>query len=36
MVRALYSNICGLHVNLDELAVAGSDYDVLSFAEDRR
>ena len=27
-VRVLYSNMCGLHDNLDELAVAGSDYDV--------
>ena len=26
-VRVLYSNIRGLHANLDELAVAGSDYD---------
>ena len=28
-VRVLYSNIRGLHANLDELAVPGSDYDVL-------
>ena len=27
-VRVLYSNIRGLRANLDELAVAGSDYDV--------
>ena len=27
-IRVLYSNIRGLHVNLDELAVAVSDYDV--------
>ena len=27
-VRVLYSNILGLHANLDELAVAISDYDV--------
>ena len=25
-VQVLYSNISGLHANLDELAVAGSDY----------
>ena len=31
-VRVFYSNICGLHANLDELAVAGSD-DVLVCAE---
>ena len=28
-VRVMYSNIRGLHANLDELAMAGSDYDVL-------
>ena len=28
-VRVLYFNIHGLHANLDELAVAGSDYDAL-------
>ena len=28
-VLVLYSNIRGLHANLDELAVAESDYDVL-------
>ena len=28
-VRVLNSNIRGLHANLDELAVAGLDYDVL-------
>ena len=33
MVRVLCSNIRGLHVNLDELAVAQSDYDVLVCAE---
>ena len=32
-IRVLYSNIRGLHVNLVELAVAGSDYDVLICAE---
>ena len=32
-VRVLYSNIRGLHAYLDELAVAGSDYDVLVSAE---
>ena len=32
-VRVLYSNIRFLHANLDELPVAGSDYDVLVFAE---
>ena len=32
-VRVLYSNICGLHANLDELTVAGSDYYVLVCAE---
>ena len=32
-VRVLYYNIRGLHINLDELAVAGSDYDVLVGAE---
>ena len=34
-VRVLYSNIRGLHVNLDELAVAGSDYNVLVCAESK-
>ena len=34
-VRFLYSNIRGLHVNLDELTVAGSDYDVLVCAESK-
>ena len=34
-VRVLYSNIRGLHVNLDELAVAESDYDVLVCAESK-
>ena len=29
MVRVLYSNIRGLHASLEELDVAGSDYDVL-------
>ena len=28
-VRVLYSNIRGLHDTSDEMAVAGSDYDVL-------
>ena len=28
-VRVLYSNMSVLHANLDELAVAGSDYDIL-------
>ena len=32
-VRVLYSNFRALHVNLDELAVAGSDYDVLVCSE---
>ena len=32
-VRVLYSNIRGLHENLDELAVAESNYDVLVCAE---
>ena len=30
-----YSNIRGLHSNWDELAVAGSDYDVLVCAESK-
>ena len=30
-----YSNIRGLHANLDEMAVAGSDYDVLVCAESK-
>ena len=34
-VRALYSNIHGLYDNLDELAVAGSDYDVLVCADSK-
>ena len=34
-VRVLHSNIRGLHANLDELAVAGSDYDVLLCAESK-
>ena len=34
-VRVLYSNIRGLLANLDELAVAGSDYDVLVCAESK-
>ena len=34
-VQVLYSNICGLHANLDESAVAGSDYDVLVCAESK-
>ena len=32
-VRVLYSSIRGLHSNIDELAVAGSDYDVFVSAE---
>ena len=32
-VRVPYSTIRGLHANLDKLAVAGSDYDVLVCAE---
>ena len=32
-VRVLYSNIRGLHANLDKLVVAGSGYDVLVCAE---
>ena len=35
MVRVLYSNIRGLHANLDELAVAVSDYDVLVCADSK-
>ena len=34
-IWVLYSNIRGLHANLDELAVAGSDYDVLVCAESK-
>ena len=34
-VRVLYYNIRGLHASLDELAVAGSDYDVLVCAESK-
>ena len=34
-VRVLYCNICGLDANLDELAVTGSDYDVLVCAESK-
>ena len=34
-VRVLYSNIRGIHANLDELAVAQSDYDVLVCAESK-
>ena len=34
-VRVLYSNIGGLHVNLDKFVVAGSDYDVLVCAESK-
>ena len=30
-VRVIYSNIRGLHANLDELAMAGSDYYVIMF-----
>ena len=37
MVRYIctYVNIRGLRANLDELAVAGSDYDVLVYAESK-
>ena len=35
MVRVLYSNIRGLHANLNKLAVAGSDYDILVCAESK-
>ena len=34
-VRVLYSNILDLHANLNELVVAGSDYDVLVWAESK-
>ena len=34
-VRVLYSNIRGLHAKLDQLAVAGLDYDVLICAESK-
>ena len=34
-VRVLYSNICGLLANLDELSEAGLDYDVLVCAESK-
>ena len=34
-VQVLYSNIRGLHANLDELDVAGSDYDVLVCTESK-
>ena len=34
-VQVLYSNICGLHANLDKLAVAGFDYYVLVCAESK-
>ena len=34
-VRVLYSNIRGLHANLEELAVAVSDYYVLICAESK-
>ena len=35
LTRGFGSTICGLHANLDELAVAGSDYDVLSCVESK-
>ena len=35
MDRVLYSNIRGLHANLNELAVSGSGYDVLVCAESK-
>ena len=34
-VWVLYSNIRGLHSNLDELAEAGSDYDILICSESK-
>ena len=34
-IQLLNSDICGLRANLDELAVAGSDYDVLVCAESK-
>ena len=34
-VRVLYFNIRGLHANLDELVMAGSDYDVFVCAESK-
>ena len=34
-IRVFSSNIRGLHVNLDELAVAGPDYDVLVCADSK-
>ena len=34
-VQILYSNIRGLHANLDELTAAASDYDVLVCAESK-
>ena len=34
-VRVLYSNIRALHANVNELAVVGSDYDVLVCAESK-
>ena len=34
-VRVLCSNIRGLYANLDELAVAGPDYDVLVCSESK-
>ena len=34
-VQGLYSNIRGLHANLDEFAVAGSDYDILVCSESK-
>ena len=33
--KTLKTSIRGLHANFDELAVAGSDYDVLVFAESK-
>ena len=32
-VRVLYSNIRGLHANLDVLAEVGSDFNVMVYAE---
>ena len=34
-VRVLYINIRSIHANLEELAVAGSDFDVLVCAESK-
>ena len=34
-VRVRYSNIRGLHANLNKLSVAGSEYDVLVYTESK-